>query len=151
MTAYDIDLVSRLREAVKEHLCSAFRADFTGPYEEVQPYGDDGSATAFLELKIGRRLVWVTISTQSLDTPDEVLLEDGTVVPLSEIIKQQRQAFIDEFGCVPPAWWIVELMQEAGFSPEKIEGYTAWAELIAPAAPKKERRPRRRRQARRKH
>jgi hypothetical protein len=70
MTAYDIDLVSRLREAVKEHLCSAFRADFTGPYEEVQPYGDDGSATAFLELKIGRRLVWVTIATQeSLDTP----------------------------------------------------------------------------------
>src|SRR6476469_6099642 len=33
-----------------------------------------------------------------LHLSDEVRLEDGSVVPLSEVIKQQRQAFIDELG-----------------------------------------------------
>jgi hypothetical protein len=69
-TAYDLDLVSRFREGIKEHLCSALGADFTGPYEKVRRNVDPGSAAADLELKIGGRLVWVTIFTQeSLDMP----------------------------------------------------------------------------------
>jgi hypothetical protein len=84
-----------------------------------------------------------------LHLSDEVRIEDGTVVPLSEIIKQQRQSYIDKLGFVPPAWGIMLLMQAAGLSPEKIEGYRPWAELVARGT--EQRRPRRRRQARRKH
>jgi hypothetical protein len=84
-----------------------------------------------------------------LHLSDEAILEDGSVCPLSVLIKQHRQGFVDALGFVPPAWGIMLLMQEAGLSPEKIEGYRPWAELLALVT--EQRRPRRRRQARRKH
>jgi hypothetical protein len=142
-------------EAMKQQL-QAFREKFGREPGAGDPIFFDPDAT---EPRPSRQLAlaaeWEDLplaEERRLHLSDEARLEDGTVVPLSEVIKQQRQSFIDKFGGVPPAWGIMLLMQAAGFSPEKIEGYRPWAELVARTERRTEqRRPRRRKQPRRKH
>jgi hypothetical protein len=159
MRTRTVHLPPAAMEALKQQL-EAFREKFGREPGAGDPIFFDPDAT---EPRPSRQLAlaaeWEDLplaEERRLHLSDEARLKDGTVVPLSEVIKQHRQGFIDKFGCVPPAWCILLLMREAGLSPEKIEGYRPWAELVADTEQRTERRteqrrPRRRRQARRKH